>query len=358
MLYVGIPEYRLPKSVLQKEVRLIERAGVEIRYGLAIGRDVAFADLEQMGFAACFIAIGAGSGKRLRIPGEDLSGAYDAIDFLRSVALGEPVELGERVLVIGGGNSAMDAARTALRLGAGEVTIVYRRAREQMPANPWEVEEAEEEGVRFRLLSAPLSCEGGTCVEALVCQPMELGPTDDSGRRSPVPLDCAPVTLEADNVIAAVGQQPDFSPFAADPALALNKWGYLDSDTRTFMTKKPGVFVGGDALTGGASVIEAIYAGKQVAKYMGMYLRGQEVSEDLADKAKRLAVYLGAQDSRYQILPGVDYGERERMPMLSPEIRRASFSQTEVGLTDVQARKEAKRCLRCHRPILVARARS
>lgn len=354
MLYVGIPEYRLPKRVLRHEVSLIEREGVEIRYNQAIGRDLAFPDLEEQGFAASFIAIGAHSGKKLRIPGEDLPGSLDAIDFLRLVALGQPVELGERVLVIGGGNSAMDAARTAVRLGAKEVTIVYRRAREQMPANPWEVEEAEEEGVEFRLLAAPLRCEGDSCVEVLVCQQMELGPPDESGRRSPVAADCEPFTLAADTVIAAVGQQPDFSPFTADPALALNKWGYLECDPRTFMTSKPGVFVGGDAVTGGASVIEAIHAGKMVAKYMDAFLRGEEVAEDLEEKTKRLAVYLGAQSSRYQLTPGVSYGLRESMPMLEPEVRRLDFAHTELGFTDLQAREEARRCLRCHRPILVA----
>jgi NADH-quinone oxidoreductase subunit F len=354
MLYVGIPEYRLPKAVLRREVESIERAGVEIRYSQAVGRDLDFADLQEMGFAGSFIAIGAHSGKRLRIPGEDLPGSLDAIEFLRKVALGEPVELGERVLVIGGGNSAMDAARTSVRLGAKEVTVVYRRAREQMPANPWEIEEAEEEGVEFRLLAAPLRCEGDTCISTLVCQPMELGPPDESGRRSPVALECDPFSLDADTVIAAVGQQPDFGPFAEDPALAVNKWGYLDCDPRTFMTTKPGVFVGGDAVTGGASVIEAIYAGKQVAKYMDRFLNGLKVSEDLEDMTRRLAVYLGAQDSRYHLAENISYGRRQAMPMLAPEVRRRNFSATELGFTDGQAFGEAKRCLRCHRPIVVA----
>ena len=193
MLWVGIPEYRLPEDVLRREVELIEREGVEIRYGQAVGRDVSFSDLSDMGFEATFIAIGAHSGKKLRIPGEDLPGSVDAIDFLRAVSLDEPVTLGDNVLVVGGGNSAMDAARTAVRLGAGQVTVVYRRMREQMPANPWEVDEAEEEGVAFRFLAAPVSCEGDVCVRGLTCQQMELGPPDESGRRSPVPSRLRPV---------------------------------------------------------------------------------------------------------------------------------------------------------------------
>jgi NADPH-dependent glutamate synthase beta subunit-like oxidoreductase len=354
MLYVGIPEYRLPKDVLRREVDLIEREGVEIRYGQALGRDVHLADLDGMGFAATFIAIGAHSGKKLRIPGEDLPGSMDAIDFLREVALGQRTEIPEKVLVIGGGNSAMDAARTAVRMGAKDVRVVYRRAREQMPANAWEVDEAMEEGVDFRFLSAPVSCEGDTCVRVLVCQEMELGPPDESGRRSPVPAVCAPFELEADLVIAAVGQQPDFSPFTADAAIAANKWGYLEMDPFTFMTTKPGVFVGGDAVSGGGSVIEAIHAGKTVAKYIDAHLRGVPVAEDLEDRVKRVAVYLGAQSSRYPVVAGRDYGPREAMPMLDPHVRKQNFEQCELGYDDARARREATRCLRCHRPIMVA----
>ncbi len=354
MLYVGIPEYRLPKSVLRREVAFIEAEGVEIRYNQAIGRDVGFADLAGMGFEATFIGIGAHSGKKLRIPGEDLPGSMDAIDFLRQIALGQEVELGDHVLVLGGGNSAMDAARTALRLGVPQVTVVYRRAREQMPANPWEVDEAEEEGVQFHFLAAPLACEGEGCVEVLVCQQMELGPPDQSGRRSPVAVERDPFRLQASTVVAAVGQQPDFSPFTVDPALKLNKWGYLDADPHTGMTAKPGVFVGGDAVTGGASVIEAINAGKVAAKYIDAFLRGEPVSEDLEDRTKRLAVYLGAQRSQYPLAATADHGRRERMPMLAPAVRRTNFAHTELGFTTAQALKEARRCLRCHRPILVA----
>jgi len=354
MLWVGIPEYRLPKAALRREVELIEREGVEIRYGQAVGRDVSFSDLSDMGFEATFIAIGAHSGKKLRIPGEDLPGSVDAIDFLRAVALGEQVTMGQKVLVIGGGNSAMDAARTAVRLGAEQVTVVYRRMREQMPANPWEVDEAEEEGVAFHFLAAPVSCEGDVCVLGLTCQQMELGPPDESGRRSPVAVACDPFHLEADTIIAAVGQQPDFSPFTSDQAVLANKWGYLEVDPHTFATTKPGVFVGGDAVSGGGSVIEAIHAGKTVAKYMDRFLRGEPVAEDLEDKTRRLAVHLGAQTSRYPLRPTDDHGVRERMPMMTPEVRRVSFAHTELGFTDAAARREAARCLRCHRPIIVA----
>lgn len=354
MLYVGIPEYRLPKAALRREVGLIEQEGVEIRYNVTLGRDLAFAELDEMGFAATFIGIGAHSGKKLRIPGEDLPGSMDAIEFLREVALGERTSVGEKVLVIGGGNSAMDAARTALRLGAKEVGVVYRRSREEMPANPWEIDEAIEEGVDFHFLSAPVRCDGETCVQVLVCQEMELGPPDESGRRTPVATARAPYELEADVIIAAVGQQPDFSPFTGDTAIGVNKWGYLEIDPMTFATTKAGVFVGGDAISGGASVIEAIHAGKTAAKYIDLHLRGVPVVEDIEDKIKRIAVQLGAQSSRYPLIPGRDYGRREQMPMLDPGVRNTDFAHCEIGYDDAQARREATRCLRCHRPLIVA----
>ena len=160
MVHVGIPEYRLPRHVIRREAELIEQEGVEIRYNTRVGRDIAWADLEKQGFEATFVAVGAHLGRPLGIPGEDLPGAMDAIEFLRKVALHEKVDIGDDVLVLGGGNSAMDAARTAVRLGAKKVQVVYRRTRNEMPANPWEIEEAEEEGVEFHYLAAPMECRG------------------------------------------------------------------------------------------------------------------------------------------------------------------------------------------------------
>ena len=354
MVHVGIPEYRLPRNVIRREVELIEREGVEILYNQRLGRDLAFSDLAAMGFAATFVGIGAHLGRPLGIPGEDLAGSLDAIEFLRRVALGEKVDIGDNVLVLGGGNSAMDAARTSVRLGAKGVRVVYRRSRDEMPANPWEVEEAIEEGVDFQFLTAPVSCQGDERVGSLVCQQMELGEPDASGRRRPIPADVAPFVLAADSVIAAVGQQPDFSPFDGDEELKRNRWGYLEADPHTLATTKPGVFMGGDASSGGGTIIEAIAAGKTAAKYMDLYLRGEPVVEDLEDKTKRLAVYLGAQDSRYPLAATVDYGRRESMPMLAPEVRKHTFAPTELGYSLDQAKVESKRCLRCHRPIIVA----
>ena len=256
--------------------------------------------------------------------------------------------------MLGGGNSAMDAARTALRLGSKSVTVVYRRAREQMPANPWEVDEAEEEGVEFHFLAAPVRCDGDVCVESLSCQPMELGPPDESGRRSPVPIDCAPFVLEADTIIAAVGQQPDFDPFA-DPAITVNKWGYLEIEPRTFMTTKPGVFVGGDAVTGGA-LGDRCHLRRQDRRQADRPLlcAASRWQRKTGRGSGALAVYLGAQASWYPLASGSDQGLRAPMPMLAPEVRVRSFAHNELGFTDEQAHAEAKRCLRCHRPLLLA----
>ncbi|MGI5940580.1 MAG: FAD-dependent oxidoreductase [Thermoleophilia bacterium] len=355
MVHVGIPEYRLPRDVIRRETELIEQEGAEIRYNTRVGRDIDFADLEGMGFKATFIAIGAHLGRPLGIPGEDLPGSMDAIDFLRKVALGEKVDIGDHVLVLGGGNSAMDAARTSVRLGAKEVRVVYRRTRNEMPANVWEIEEAEEEGVEFLYLAAPMECQGAEDgVQSLVCQQMELGEPDESGRRRPVPSDMAPFVLQADSIIAAVGQRPDFEPFSGDESIQMNKWGYIDGDPYTLMTSKAGVFVGGDAVSGGGTVIEAINAGKTAAKYIDKYLRGEPVVEDIEDKTKRLAVYLGAQKSAYPVAPDVDYGRRQEMPVLPVDYRVKTFEHVELGYTLDQVTAEADRCLRCHRPILVA----
>jgi NADPH-dependent glutamate synthase beta subunit-like oxidoreductase len=354
MVHVGIPEYRLPRHVIHREAELIEQEGVEIRYNTRVGRDITWDDLEKE-FEATFVALGAHLGRPLGIPGQDLPGSMDAIEFLRKVALHEKVDIGDNVLVLGGGNSAMDAARTAVRLGAKNVQVVYRRTRNEMPANPWEIEEAEEEGVVFHYLSLPVECKGDDGeVSGLVCQQMELGEPDESGRRRPVPTDMAPFVLMADSIIAAVGQKPDFAPLAEDDAIKLNKYGYLEVDQYTLMTTKPGVFVGGDAVSGGGTVIEAINAGKVAAKYIDKYLRGERVAEDIEDKTRRLAVYLGAQKSAEPLAETVDYGQRQPMPVRSVEERTDDFEAVELGYSLEQVTAEADRCLRCHRPILVA----
>jgi NADPH-dependent glutamate synthase beta subunit-like oxidoreductase len=353
MVHVGIPEYRLPRHVILREAELIEQEGVEIRYNTRVGRDISWDDLGKE-FEATFLAVGAHLGRPLGIPGEDLPGAMDAIEFLRKVALHQKVDIGDDVLVLGGGNSAMDAARTAVRLGAKNVQVVYRRTKNEMPANPWEIEEAEEEGVHFHYLAAPMECKGADGeVSGLVCQQMELGEPDESGRRKPVPTDMAPFVLTATSILAAVGQKPDFEPFKGDESIKLNKYGYMECDPYTLMTSKPGVFIGGDAVSGGGTVIEAINAGKVAAKYIDKFLRGEPVAEDIEDKTRRIAVYLGAQKSAEPLAECVDYGHRQPMPVRTVQERTDDFEAVELGYSLEQVTAEADRCLRCHRPILV-----
>ncbi|NIO69960.1 MAG: FAD-dependent oxidoreductase, partial [Anaerolineae bacterium] len=256
MLAVGIPEYRLPKDVLKREIEFIEKMGVEIRTGVSIGEDVTIPELYQQGYEAIFIGVGAHHGRKLNIPGETLDGVVDAVDFLRVVALsGHRMWAGRRVAVLGGGNAAIDAARTALRLGADEVTIVYRRTKHEMPAQRSEIEDAVAEGVKLELLATPaqaISQNGG--IKGLECLRMCLGEFDGSGRRRPEPVEDSQFRLDVDMVISAIGQTPDTTSLLS--SLELNRDGTIkvDKDGRTTV---PYIFAGGDAVTGPATVIWA-----------------------------------------------------------------------------------------------------
>jgi heterodisulfide reductase subunit A len=274
MLYLCIPEYRLPRDILQSDVSYIQDLGVEIKYETPLSRDFTVDDLLKQGFKAVFIGIGAHRGLKLKIPGEDdYRGFSDCIDFLRKVNLGDTSRPGNKVIVIGGGNSAIDSARTALRLGCEEVTIAYRRSRREMPANPWEVDAAEEEGVKLHFLAAPVKIIGsGGKVTGMVCTKMKLGKLDSSGRRRPIPVEGSEFELEADLVIPAISQQPDISFLPEDHGFEISRWNSFVVDEETMATNRPGVFAGGDDVTGPATVIEAIRAGHVAAASIREYL--------------------------------------------------------------------------------------
>ena len=272
MLRKCIPEYRLPKQVLAKEVQLIEDLGVEIKTGVTVGKDLSFDDLSKEGFKAIFIGSGAHKSQKLKIEGADLKGVIHALEFLWSVNSGEKVEIGKNVVVIGGGNVATDAAKTALRLGAEKVAILYRRSREEMPANPWEVKEAEDEGVKIEFLVAPRKIVGENgLVSAVECVRMQLGEPDGSGRRKPTPIDGSEFTRETDMVILAIGEAPDLEFLPKE--VELSESGTVWVNPITMETGLPGVFAGGDAVTGPATVIEAIRAGKRAAESIENYLK-------------------------------------------------------------------------------------
>ncbi len=286
VLVYGIPEFRLPKEIVQEEVEYIKSLGVEIEYNTVVGATLSFQDLLDEGYQAIFIGVGAGTPRFLKIPGENLSGIFSANEYLTRVNLmkahtfpenATPVKKGQQVTIIGGGNVAMDAARTALRAGSEKVTVLYRRSREEMPAREEEIENAVEEGVEFQYLTAPLEFlanENGV-VNKVKCVRMELGAPDDSGRRSPVEVPYSDFELDTDMVIVAVGALANPLLTSKMSALKTNKRGYIEVDEK-LMTSIPGVFAGGDIVTGAATVIKAMGAGKQAAQEIVNYLTSQK----------------------------------------------------------------------------------
>jgi len=275
MLWLAIPEYRLPRDIIQTEVDYICDLGVKLKLNTPITKNFTFDDLLSDGYRAVFLGIGAHQGLKLGVPGEDdYEGFLDCIVFLRRVNLGDRTKPGRKVIVIGGGNSAIDAARTALRLGSEEVHIVYRRTIKEMPANPWEIEEAEKEGVKISYLAAPVEIlgENGKVV-GMKCTRMKLGKLDASGRRRPVPIEGSEFEIEADVIVPSISQQPNLSFLHEGHGLSINRWNSFDIDSRTMQTNRPEIFAGGDAVTGPATVIEAIAAGHQAANSIESFLR-------------------------------------------------------------------------------------
>jgi glutamate synthase (NADPH/NADH) small chain len=287
VLMYGIPEFRLPKDIVQKEIDALRKLGVDIVVNAVIGKTFTIDELlGEEGYNAVFVGTGAGLPHFMDIPGENLNGVYSANEFLTRVnlmkaykfpAAGTPVRVGNSVAVVGAGNVAMDAARTALRLGAEKVYIVYRRSEEEMPARHEEMEHAKEEGVDFRLLTAPVRIIGDEkgWVKAIECIKMELGEPDDSGRRKPVPMADSNFVLDVDTVVMAIGQGPN--PLIQDttPGLAVNKRGNITADDFG-VTSKPGVFAGGDIVTGAATVILAMGAGKKAAAQIHQYVQNKK----------------------------------------------------------------------------------
>ncbi|KTE89809.1 NADPH-dependent glutamate synthase [Desulfitobacterium hafniense] len=286
VLMYGIPEFRLPKDIVQNEICNLEPMGVEILVNQVVGKVTSVHELMQNGYDAVFIGTGAGLPNFLGIPGENLNGVYSANEFLTRTNLMKgyrfpeyktPVKIGKKVAVFGAGNVAMDAARTALRLGAEEVSIVYRRSRAEMPARHEELEHAEEEGVKFQLLTNPVAIQGDEkgAVKSLTCLRYELGEPDASGRRKPVPIPGSEFEIEVDTVVVAIGQGPNPLVTQSTEGLELNKWGNIVVNEETLETSIPGVFAGGDIVTGAATVILAMGAGKKAAAGINAYLKNK-----------------------------------------------------------------------------------
>jgi NADPH-dependent glutamate synthase beta subunit-like oxidoreductase len=273
MLRKCLPVYRLPREFLDKDIRMLEDLGVEIETGVAVGKDIKFNSLWDGGYNAIFIGAGAHKGQELRINGVELKGVVHALDFLQMINYGKEIDVGgRRVIVIGGGNVAVDAARMAIKYGVDEATIFYRRSREEMPANPWEVKEAESEGVKMEFLASPKRILGVNGeVSAVEFVRMKLGELDETGRRKPIPIEGSEFVKEADMVVLAIGEAPDLSFLPKE--IELNEDGTVWVNPLTMETTLKGVFAGGDAVTGPASIIEAICAGKIAASSIEYYLK-------------------------------------------------------------------------------------
>jgi heterodisulfide reductase subunit A len=334
MLRYSIPEYRLPKDIVDNEIHYVQELGVEIKTNTPI-KD--FDKLFSEGYKAIFLATGAWVSQKMGIPGEDSKGAIHALDFLKQVSDGVKVKLGNKVAVIGGGNAAVDAARTALRLGAKEVNIVYRRSRDEMPAIPSEIEEMEHEGVKIHYLAAPveLIAENGKLVR-MKCIKMELTEPDASGRRRPVPIQGSEFNMDVDNVIFAIGQAVDKSMLPAN--MGFSNSGTVTADPVTYQTNIKGVFAGGDLVSGPADVIRAVAAGKEAAISINRYLRGTDLKEGRPQERERVK---DVPKER------VEKKARAAMPALNAGKRSGTFSEVDLGFDEKTAIEEASRCLNC-----------
>jgi len=340
MLVQAIPAYRLPRPELEREVRMIEAMGARFEYGKALGKDFTLQSLKDEGYEAVFVAVGAPQGMGIGVPGEDGPGVYDGLSFLKEYNVSGKGEVGKNVAVIGGGNAAIDAARTALRLGAESVKILYRRTRAQMPAWGEEIDAADLEGIDIMTLVAPeeIVRDASGKVTGVRCKEMALGDYDRSGRRRPVAGHNPDFVVEADTVIAAIGQKLDAPAVLDGTPVELNRWGYLAADPNTGQTSVDWVFTGGDAATGPSSVVEAIGAGEKAAAAMDEFLTGANHAFWRRDIEPPVAFDPDADP---------EFVERHAVEELAVGARVTNFDEVELGWAAEVAIAEAKRCLRC-----------
>ena len=342
MMRYGIPEHRLPRRVLDQEIKNLERYGVKIQTNVSIGDDLTIEELKQHGAKAIFLASGAWKGLKLGIHGEEGPGGVpDVTAFLREVHLGERTKLEGRAVIIGGGHSALDGARVALRLGADEVHIIYRRSRLEMLAEPEEVEEAENEGVKIHFQVAPVKIarENGK-VAGIECIRTRLTDPDTTGRRKPIPVEGSEFFIDADIVVPAIGQEPDLRFLGSDHGLELSKWNFPVVNPETLQSNVPGIFAGGDLITGPATVIEAVEAGKRAAKYIAKYLQGEDLPEEWCEEPP-------AGTNWAEVTDDEPAKNRMRSPTLPVEKRSLSFEEVNLCADERSAQEEAGRCLNC-----------
>ncbi len=340
MMRVGIPDFRLPPEILNNEIQKILDTGIELKLNTRIGEKITLNDLRRS-HQAIFISIGAHIDKKLGVDGEDLSGVKSGIEFLRKVNLGEKVKVGCSVLVIGGGNSATDVARTVKRFGA-DVSIVYRRTKDEMPADVIEVKDAEEEGISLRLLTAPKCIKDKEVSKILECHKMRLGEADRSGRPRPIPVEGEDFEIECEDILVSIGQVPDVDGLGNLLGVDITQWGTFSIDPITKETNIPGIFAGGDCVTGPSIVVLAMREGMEAAESIDRYCRGVDLKEG------RTGQYV----SEGTVLADKTI-DRHKQQISIPSIpmdERDTFQEVVLGYTPEQAREEAFRCVNCIPP--------
>jgi NADPH-dependent glutamate synthase beta subunit-like oxidoreductase len=339
MLTTGIPSYRLPRGIVEAEIQLVRDMGVTMVTGVEIGIVKTIGQLREEGFRAFFVAVGAQECLRLGIEGEGLEGVYSGLDYLRQVNLGEPATLGRSVAVVGGGNVALDAGRSARRLGAENVFALYRRGIEEMPSQAEEIEQCQEEGIPIHALAQPVRFVGENGrVRAMECIRNRLTEPDGSGRRSPKPIPGSEFTIDVDAVITALGQESDWACLTHECACTLTDWGTMNVDPLTLQSEDPDIFAGGDAVRGPQSVVEAIADGRRAAESIDRYLRGLDLR--LGRDARLKAV-------SEPLKEGYDPSPRAQMPRLGPQERTVGFDEVHRGFTEEMVVQEARRCISC-----------
>jgi len=350
MAAVGIPEYRLPRDILNHEIDLIKRIGVELKVNTKVEK-LSLKDLKKKGYNAVFVAVGAHIGIKIGAEGEDkgYEGFVDGVEFLRDLNLGKKVQPQKKVIVIGGGNTALDCARSCVRVGFDDVEIIYRRSRAEMPASDEEIEEAEKEGVKFNYLMTPVKilAKDGK-VTGAECIKMRLGELDESGRRRPVPIKGSEFTIDTDLIIPAIGQRSELPVIPDKEKIEITKWGTIKVDPITYMTDVEGVFAGGDCVTGPAIVIDALNTGNKVAKSIDCYLQGGTLARGITFEGVDLKKQMGRGFTVKAPAQGVGF--------LDVKERAGSFEEVEGGYTSMEAMSEAQRCLRCYRVVVWEKA--
>lgn len=343
MMRYGIPEYRLPKATLDKEIENIKSLGVKIMTGKALGTHIHLETLHK-DFDAVYLAIGSWRATPMQIEGENNEGVWLGIQYLEQESKAASINLGEKVVVIGGGNTAIDCARVALRKGAKSVQLIYRRTQEEMPAEPYEVEEALHEGVEMLFLMAPVSIDIQNGKKTLNCIKMELGEPDRSGRRRPVPVEGSNIEIEADTIIGAIGQSTNTQFLYNDLPVKLNKWGDIEINGKTSQTSEANIFAGGDCVTGPATVIQAVAAGRRASEAIDSYLMQGYVKETHIDYSCSRGTMEDLPKWEFEAMPKF---ERAKMPAISLDERKNNFREVELGLSEKKTIDEARRCLKC-----------